>query len=138
MPEIRLEHVNLTVRDPKAVAERLSNWFGWKIRWNGPARDGGTTYHVGSEHSYLALYTPQGAVRSRPETEHAGYLNHVGVEVEDLEAVEARVRASGLETHSHGDYEPGRRFYVTDEDGIEFEIVSYAPVLTGQAVEVTA
>ncbi len=32
----------------------------------------------------------------------------------------------GSQTHSHADYEPGRRFYFHDEDGIEFEVVSYA------------
>ena len=37
-----------------------------------------------------------------------------------------RLRAMGYEPHSHADYEPGRRFYFDDEDGIEFEVVSYA------------
>jgi len=37
-----------------------------------------------------------------------------------------RVIAAGLTPFSHGDYEPGRRFYFFDWDGIEFEIVSYA------------
>ena len=31
----------------------------------------------------------------------------------------------GFTPYSHGDYEPGRRFYFTDGAGIEFEIVSY-------------
>ena len=53
-------------------------------------------------------------------------LNHVGIQVEDLDAVEERVVAAGLVPFSHGDYEPGRRFYFMDWDGIEFEIVSYA------------
>ncbi len=54
-----------------------------------------------------------------------GALNHVGVVVEDLEATEARVVAAGFKPHSHADYEPGRRFYFDDADGIEFEVVSY-------------
>jgi catechol 2,3-dioxygenase-like lactoylglutathione lyase family enzyme len=53
-------------------------------------------------------------------------LNHVGVVVEDLDATEAKVRAAGFAPHSHADYEPGRRFYFHDRDGIEFEVVSYA------------
>ena len=53
-------------------------------------------------------------------------LNHVGIQVDDLDAVERRVIAAGLVPFSHGDYEPGRRFYFIDWDGIEFEIVSYA------------
>ena len=45
--------------------------------------------------------------------------------VEDLDAVEKRVLAAGLVPKSHGDYEPGRRFYFSDEDGVEYEVVSY-------------
>jgi catechol 2,3-dioxygenase-like lactoylglutathione lyase family enzyme len=55
-----------------------------------------------------------------------GGMNHIGVVVEDLDAVEAKVAAAGFETFNHGDYEPGRRFYFYDHDGIEFEVVSYA------------
>ena len=45
--------------------------------------------------------------------------------VDDLDAVEARAEALGFKPFGHGDYEPGRRFYILDEDGIEFEVVSY-------------
>ena len=31
----------------------------------------------------------------------------------------------GLTPFSHGDYEPGRRFYFFDPDGIEYEVISY-------------
>jgi predicted enzyme related to lactoylglutathione lyase len=47
------------------------------------------------------------------------------VVVDDLDAVEARVAAEGYTAHTHMDYEPGRRFYFDDRDGIEFEVVSY-------------
>ena len=52
-------------------------------------------------------------------------LNHVGLLVDDLDAAEAVVEEAGLEPFSHGDYEPGKRFYFFDWDGIEFEIISY-------------
>ena len=26
---------------------------------------------------------------------------------------------------NHGDYDPGRRFYFLDPDGIEYEVISY-------------
>ena len=45
--------------------------------------------------------------------------------VDDLDAVEAKVKAMGYEPCNHADYDPGRRFYFDDEDGIEFEVVSY-------------
>ena len=59
-------------------------------------------------------------------TDVTGHMNHVGVVVDDLDAVEAKVKAAGFRTHNHADYEPGRRFYFDDENGIEFEVVSYA------------
>ena len=45
--------------------------------------------------------------------------------VDDLDAAERLVLDAGLETFNHADYEPGRRFYFFDWDGIEFEVVSY-------------
>lgn len=53
-------------------------------------------------------------------------LNHIGIEVDDLDLTETRVIAAGLKPFSHGDYHPGRRFYFFDPDGIEYEIISYA------------
>ena len=48
------------------------------------------------------------------------------VVVEDLDGVEAKVKAAGYHPHNHGDYEPGRRFYFDGPDNIEIEVVSYA------------
>jgi len=126
----RLEHVNVTVADPKATAARWSALFDWHIRWEGKALNGGYTVHVGTEQDYMALYTgPGGAgLQTEPDNSYlmrAG-LNHIGIVVDDLDAMEAKIKAAGYETHSHADYEPGRRFYFIEEDGIEFEIISYA------------
>ena len=122
-----LEHINLTVPDPEATAARLQRLFGWQKRWQGGAIYGGRSVHVGTADQYLALYRWQGA-QGGPADSYAmaGGLNHVAVVVDDLDATEARVRAEGIETHSHADYEPGRRFYFRDPDGVEYEIVSYA------------
>ncbi len=121
-----LEHTNFTVRDPKASADWMKTVFGWKTRWEGPSIAGGYTVHVGSQHTYLALYAPadpQPAGESSYDT--VGGLNHVGVLVEDIDATEAKVRAAGFAPHNHADYEPGRRFYFDDDNGIEFEVVQY-------------
>lgn len=118
-----LEHVNLTVSDPRRTARMLCDLFGWHIRWEGPARAGGRTVHVGTDTSYVAVYAY--APEAAPALDN-GRLNHVGVLVDDLDAAERRVVAAGYAPHSHGDYEPGRRFYFNDPDGIEFEVVSYS------------
>ena len=43
MLEAKLEHVNLTVTDPLKSAKTFSDIFGWHIRWQGEAKDGGMT-----------------------------------------------------------------------------------------------
>ena len=122
-----IEHVNLTVSDPARTAQLMVGLFGWHIRWEGPAQNGGHTVHVGSDSAYIALYATDEAQREarfpkgRP-------LNHIGVQVDDLDAVDAKAVALGMTPFNHDDYAPGRRFYLLDPDGIEFEVVSYAAV----------
>jgi catechol 2,3-dioxygenase-like lactoylglutathione lyase family enzyme len=127
MTAMRIEHVNITVTDPERSAELMEAIFGWRVRWRGPARDGGRTVHVGSDEHYLALYAGREPDPAAKPFIKGIPLNHVGVEVEDLDATEAKVVAAGLAPFSHDDYDPGRRFYFFDPDGIEYEVVSYAP-----------
>lgn len=122
MPKGQIEHANLTVTDPDRSAALFEKLLDWHERWRGPAMLGGETIHVGDETTYLALYTNPDA--------SGGYakgvpLNHVGLLVDDLDAAEKVVIEAGLKPFSHADYEPGRRFYFFDWDGIEFEVVSY-------------
>ena len=129
-----IEHVNITVSQPERSARLFQDLFGWHVRWQGPARDGGRVIHVGDGTNYLAVYAEPETARERGlegGLKDHGWpkgapLNHVGIQVDDLDAVEQRVAAAGLTPFNHGDYEPGRRFYFMDWDGVEFEIVSYA------------
>lgn len=122
-----LEHLNVTVADTAQTAKMLCDLFGWHIRWEGASIHNGYSMHVGSEQSYLAIYSPP----NEPDDAEDSYnkragLNHIGIVVDDLDAVEAKVSARGYTPHNHQDYEPGRRFYFDDENGIEFEVISYA------------
>ncbi len=126
MTVTRIEHVNVTVTDPERTARLMESLFGWHVRWRGPARDGGRTVHVGADDHYVALYTGQGARYTAEDFAKGRPLNHIGVGVDDLDAVEARVAAAGLKPFGHDNYEPGRRFYFLDPDGIEYEVVSYS------------
>ncbi|MBX9859304.1 MAG: VOC family protein [Sphingomonas sp.] len=120
-----IEHINLTVSNPEQSAAMVESLFGWHERWRGPSRDGGLSIHVGSDTGYIAFYTgPDGMHRDirYPKGEP---FNHVGVQVDDLDDVEARVMALGLIPFGHDDYDPGRRFYFLDDNGIEYEVVSY-------------
>ena len=118
-----MEHVNLTVNDARATGEKLCAIFGWQVRWQGASQNGdGYTVHVGSPASYLALYTPANGGNGPG---NSGHFNHVGVVVADLDETEKKVRAQGYAPHLHADYEPGRRFYFREENGVEIEVVSY-------------
>ena len=109
MPIGRLEHTNISVTDPDRSAALLIDLLGWEERWRGESKMGGRSIHVGEKHDYIALYTG----------------NHVAFTVDDLDAAEKVVTFYGLKPFGHDDYEPGRRFYFFDWDGIEFEVVSY-------------
>jgi catechol 2,3-dioxygenase-like lactoylglutathione lyase family enzyme len=126
MTAARLEHVNITVREPDATAAWLSEVFDWHIRWQGPAIHGGKSIHVGGDDWYVAVYN-SGQPGKPADSSYGVYggLNHIAVVVDDLEATEAKVKAAGFTPENHADYEPGRRFYFRDHDGIEFEVVAY-------------
>ncbi len=121
-----LEHANITVSDPDTFAEILCRLFDWNVRWSGPALNGGRTVHVGSDNTYLALYTNDAVANSTQARYRATQpLNHLGIVVDDLDRVEQRVKDNGMVTSKHDDYEPGRRFYVETPFAIELEVVSY-------------
>ena len=125
MSSLRIEHVNITVTDPDRTAALLHDLFGWDVRWAGAAMNGGRSVHVGTRDHYLALYTPPPAAPGSRTFAKGQPLNHIGVEVDDLDATEAKVVAAGLRPMNHADYDPGRRFYFFCPDGVEYEVVSY-------------
>src|SRR6266567_7681613 len=125
MPSPRIEHVKVTVIDPERTADLMEALFDWRVRWRGPSQNGGYTIHVGSNDHYVALHGGSHTATVSEAFAKGRPLNHIGVEVDDLDAIEARVVAAGLKPFSHADYEPGRRFYFLDPDGIEYEVVSY-------------
>lgn len=122
----KLEHVNVTVADPDALAETLCRLFDWKVRWSGVGMGNGRSVHVGTDSSYVALFSygnPEAPKQVSDRT--LGGLNHIGVVVDDLEATEARVKRAGFTPINHADYDPGRRFYFVETNGVEIEVVSY-------------
>ncbi|RBP52811.1 VOC family protein [Arenicella xantha] len=125
MQQTYLEHTNLTVSNPDQFAELLCRVLGWRIRWSGPALNDGYTVHVGGDQSYLALYAPVDPTDNPNSQRNTGNLNHLGIVVNDLDAIEVKIRAAGLIPFNYRDYEPGRRFYVKTTDDIELELISY-------------
>ncbi|MEM7667272.1 MAG: VOC family protein [Pseudomonadota bacterium] len=126
MPKGQLEHANLSVTDPERSADLFKRMLGWQERWRGPSQKYGWSLHVGDPANgatYLALYTGD---HVKGDYAKGQPLNHVGLTVDHLAEAEKVVSEAGLEPFGHDDYDPGKRFYFFDWDGIEFEVVSYA------------
>ncbi len=122
----KLEHVNVTVANPDSVAATMCALFDWKVRWSGVGMGNGRSVHVGTDSSYVALFSygnPEAPKQVSDRT--LGGLNHIGVVVDDLAATEARVKRAGFTPINHADYDPGRRFYFVETNGVEIEVVSY-------------
>lgn len=126
MPKGKIEHANLSVTDPDRSSALFRQLLGWEERWRGKSMFGGNTIHVGDPahgDTYLALYTGDHVTGDYSKGQP---LNHIGFVVDDLDAAEKVVAQAGLSPFGHDSYEPGRRFYFFDWDGIEFEVASYA------------
>ncbi len=124
---MRLEHANITVSNIDTSFQFYADLFGFEKRWEGmatgevgPIR----ALHAGDEHTYLALFEAEREGRSPADYGIAG-INHIGFEVEDLEICRKRLEQLGVAVHLEADYEPGRRIYFYDPDGIEIELVEY-------------
>jgi hypothetical protein len=133
MKEAYLEHANITVSNPDATASILCNIFGWQIRWSGEAMDNGYTVHVGGTDSYLAIYTnDQVSASANNDGRTIKNLNHLGIIVDDLAAIETRVIVAGYKPHNHRHYQnegsnskPSSNFYFHIIDELEIEVIHY-------------
>ena len=124
----RLEHTNISVKDPDKTAELMCQLFNWKIRWSGASMDEGYTVHVGNQQSYLALYTnPNIKENTERNYTDSNNLNHIGVVVEDLDAHKEKAKQLGLKPKNFRDYKYCNSFYGVDEYGLELEVICYRP-----------
>lgn len=122
---MNIEHVNITVSSLEKSIDFYCRLFGLKLRWRSPADDPEQPgAHVGDDHSYIAMFEAPQAERVDADYDRVG-LNHFGLVVEDLARYRGRLRELGIEPHLERDYEPGRRLYFYDPDGIEVELVEY-------------
>jgi catechol 2,3-dioxygenase-like lactoylglutathione lyase family enzyme len=120
-----LEHVNLTVADLNRSVQFYCQLLGLQPRWRGQTTDGKPAAHIGDDHCYLALFEATQAGRASQDYESPG-LNHFGFVIDNLDEAKARLETLGAETTGEQSYEPGRRIYFIDPDGIEVELVEYA------------
>lgn len=123
---IKLEHANLSVTDVDAMTRFLTTAFPeFGVRGEGLDGAGRPWRHVGTRDFYVALQAVPENRQRRPYGDDTG-LNHLGWEVEDLAALEARMRAAGFAPNMHADPHPARaRSYFYDPDGNDWEFVQY-------------
>ncbi len=119
-----LEHVNLSVSDLERSIGFYADLFGFRVRWRGKTTEGAPAAHVGDERVYLALFEARKQGRASQDYGQVG-INHFGFVVKNLGAMKERLAGLGVEPHFEADYEPGRRLYFLDPDGIEVELVEY-------------
>jgi catechol 2,3-dioxygenase-like lactoylglutathione lyase family enzyme len=123
-----LEHVNLTVSDLDRSRSLYCDLLGLRVRWEGKAISSMgpvRAVHIGDDRGYLALFEAAREGRAPKDYDRPG-VNHFGFVVDDLEAVRRRLVERGFTPHFEADYEPGRRLYFHDPDGVEVEFVEYA------------
>jgi len=124
----RLEHANLAVRDVDATIRFVTTAFPeFQIRAEGKSWQGRRWVHLGDAESYLALNEAPEA----PAEDWIPYggkpgLNHLGWEVEDVEAVRRRLAAAGYRDSTvPNDHPHRRRVYFYDAEGNDWEFVEY-------------
>ncbi len=126
--KVRLEHANLLVRDVDATIRFLQTAFpDFHVRREGKTWQGVRWVHIGTQDSYVALNeaTEEPAERWVPYGGKPG-LNHLGYEVEDVEALRIRMTEAGYRDSTVPNSHPHRkRVYFYDREGNDWEFVQY-------------
>ena len=124
-----LEHIHLGVKNLAKTEAFLSAALPeFSRRGSGYAEGYGNWVHIGEADNYIAL------TECDVELDHK-FLRHVGLVVEDIDAVVRRLEASG---HSPSDASAldshpfRRRVYYRDDNGIHWEFVQYLVKDTAQ------
>ena len=124
---IRLEHANIIVRDIEAMVQFLKTAFpDFEIRGEGNG-DGPRWLHIGTDDTYIALSeaTKEPAEAWVPYNGAPG-VNHLGYEVDDVEALRSRMVAAGYRDSTYVNNHPHRtRAYFYDLEGNDWEFVQY-------------
>ncbi|MCH9003788.1 MAG: VOC family protein [Proteobacteria bacterium] len=124
---IRLEHANMNVRNiDDTVRFLIAALPEFQIRREGH-NEGQRWMHIGTDDTYIALNesTDEPTEKWVPYAGKPG-INHLGYEVDDVDAVRARLSAAGFRDSTYPNNHPHRkRVYFYDADGNDWEFVQY-------------
>jgi catechol 2,3-dioxygenase-like lactoylglutathione lyase family enzyme len=125
---LRLDHANLSVHDLDETIRFLRSAMpDLRVRGEGKTWGGGRWVHLGTDEFYLAL-SDAPKVPREPWVPYSGEpgTNHLGFEVDDVEALRARMRAAGYSDSTPPNSHPHRRrVYFYDRAGSDWEFVQY-------------
>ncbi len=125
---VRLEHANMSVRDIDVMIRFLQAAFPeFRVRGKGTSANGTRWVHVGTDETYIALNQATVELEKQwvPYTGEPG-VNHLGYEVDDVEAVHSRLTAAGYRESTVPNVHPHRkRVYFYDAEGNDWEFVQY-------------
>ena len=124
---IRLEHANMHVRDIDSMARFLKTAFPeFHVRREG--NGGGPRWmHIGTDDTYIALNeaTVSADETTGPYSGKPG-MNHLGYEVDDVNALRQRMLDAGYRDSTYPNKHPHRtRVYFYDPEGNDWEFVQY-------------
>ena len=124
---VRLDHANLVSRDLDGMIRFLQTAFPeFRVRADRGSA-GGRWVHIGTDHTYLAL-SQASRDPAEPWVPYGGKpgVNHLGFEVDDADALRARLRAAGYRDTTVANAHPYRkRVYFRDPEGNDWEFVQY-------------
>ena len=125
---VRLEHANLCVRDLEGMMRFLQTAFPeFQVRGEGRNQNGTRWVHLGTKETYIAL----NQANAEPEKRWRPYqglpgVNHLGYEVDDIEALRDRLQSAGYKDSTPPNAHPHRkRLYFYDPEGNDWEFVQY-------------
>lgn len=124
---IRMEHANLHVRNVDDSVRFLRAAFPeFQIRREG-LNEGRRWMHIGTDDIYIALNeaTLESLGTREPYDGQPG-INHLGYEVDKVDALRDRLTAAGFMDSTYPNNHPHRkRVYFYDADGNDWEFVEY-------------
>ncbi len=124
---IRMEHANMIVRNIDETVRFLRAAFpDFKVRREGND-DRKRWMHIGTDDTYIALNesSDEPAEKWVPYDGKPG-INHLGYEVDDVDALRDRLAAAGFKDSTYPNSHPHRkRVYFYDADGNDWEFVQY-------------
>ena len=107
---IKLEHANISATDVEAMTRFITTAIpSFGIRHEGFDHRGRPWRHVGNDDFYIAVSTVSEPGNRKPYSNVSGF-NHLGWEVDDVEALEQRMIAAGYSANMKAHDHPAMRF----------------------------